>query len=797
SEAGEMSSELSARAFTHGRDIYLGQGQLNTESEGGQRLLAHELTHVVQQTGAGHPQIQRALWGLFKRKRKLQTAGSDLYNRSVTEFQKLKRPRRKGGVSASQREVKAVEYFHEQLAEAGDVDRAEKDIRDAYQDVFNEYLPAVRKEKLETAQVAAGSMDASTPDYVNEAIKDKKPDQRKVTIVVVQSQSDWVDKFKEFRDFFTNQLKKSSALRVWAAEAWDQVVDPDDPDIPLKKRLAPAIQVANERVAEEFKTLKDEVGSPGHAWVRLSTYVKGALQKLFTFGFYPRKHYDPVTSRESGGYQGFLTGGPGQVRHPDTIHEGDHDDYKRMYDYKVGPKRFARALAKAQERFENPPPYVLMVYSCATFVREVVNAAGKTFPGKGLFPKSSFTPGYLFDALKNKRKAYGYGTKEKELTEEEQKSDKKKAKKEKWLEKKKDPLAAILEDVEEEREERQEKGRTKLRQDIQKKEEHERLVQEIADTGISTKEDLLLLPLDIQGLLYGLLGQLDKGGELLAQSQDEIRKGFVFDDLNRGLESATGKFKDLSDDVRPVTLGSLGSLDEATGAMVADLLGLSTTQLEELYTVLGVTPELEREKTELGRELGLPEEALRAMTHADVVVYEILRELKSDKKDINIATITQGIYEAGLAKEDLARLTNLTSVGLDQISAKLQMDRTELRNYLMDVQLLGPDPWGESGERETETQEPEPEEEYGEEFEEELEEQESGEMQGAYKTTDQGAQRVYALDAFRPLCELPGGTPVTGLGRDPDMDVFVHIRFTTEEGGEQTGRVHESVLVPA
>lgn len=49
SEAAQMSRELGARAFTYGHDIYFGAGQYNPQSRQGEHLLAHELTHVVQQ----------------------------------------------------------------------------------------------------------------------------------------------------------------------------------------------------------------------------------------------------------------------------------------------------------------------------------------------------------------------------------------------------------------------------------------------------------------------------------------------------------------------------------------------------------------------------------------------------------------------------------------------------------------------------------------------------------------------------------------------------------------------------
>ena len=51
SQAAEMSSSISARAFTHGNDIYFNRGQFSPNTAEGQRLVAHELTHVVQGTG--------------------------------------------------------------------------------------------------------------------------------------------------------------------------------------------------------------------------------------------------------------------------------------------------------------------------------------------------------------------------------------------------------------------------------------------------------------------------------------------------------------------------------------------------------------------------------------------------------------------------------------------------------------------------------------------------------------------------------------------------------------------------
>ena len=52
SEAVQLNRELSAKAFTRGTNIYFGANQFAPGSEPGRRLLAHELTHVIQQKTA-------------------------------------------------------------------------------------------------------------------------------------------------------------------------------------------------------------------------------------------------------------------------------------------------------------------------------------------------------------------------------------------------------------------------------------------------------------------------------------------------------------------------------------------------------------------------------------------------------------------------------------------------------------------------------------------------------------------------------------------------------------------------
>jgi len=74
-QAASMSSALGAQAFTHGNDIYFNKGKYQPESSQGKHLLAHELTHTVQQGAAvkrspnleisqTQPKVQRLGWAI-------------------------------------------------------------------------------------------------------------------------------------------------------------------------------------------------------------------------------------------------------------------------------------------------------------------------------------------------------------------------------------------------------------------------------------------------------------------------------------------------------------------------------------------------------------------------------------------------------------------------------------------------------------------------------------------------------------------------------------------------------------
>jgi len=66
--AAQMATDISARAFTTGNDVFFNKGEYNPGSPAGQQVLAHELTHTVQQGGSA---------GAAQRIQRLEVRGTD------------------------------------------------------------------------------------------------------------------------------------------------------------------------------------------------------------------------------------------------------------------------------------------------------------------------------------------------------------------------------------------------------------------------------------------------------------------------------------------------------------------------------------------------------------------------------------------------------------------------------------------------------------------------------------------------------------------------------------------------
>ncbi|MEJ2567719.1 MAG: DUF4157 domain-containing protein, partial [candidate division WOR-3 bacterium] len=71
SEAAKTAESINSRAFTVGNDVVFGSHNYSPETKGGKKLLAHELTHVVQQKGANKSKA-RSNNKLLSAKRRVQ-----------------------------------------------------------------------------------------------------------------------------------------------------------------------------------------------------------------------------------------------------------------------------------------------------------------------------------------------------------------------------------------------------------------------------------------------------------------------------------------------------------------------------------------------------------------------------------------------------------------------------------------------------------------------------------------------------------------------------------------------------
>lgn len=110
--AAQSAQELSARAYTVGHDIVFGAGQYRPSTHEGRRLLAHELTHVLQQNGHGSPcRIQRKeVVGSVMDTMRKRLAPQDWYDLHRQEWQWASRHGTERQVSAGNTFVRAAWY---------------------------------------------------------------------------------------------------------------------------------------------------------------------------------------------------------------------------------------------------------------------------------------------------------------------------------------------------------------------------------------------------------------------------------------------------------------------------------------------------------------------------------------------------------------------------------------------------------------------------------------------------------------------------------------------------------------
>ncbi|HEY2814084.1 MAG TPA: DUF4157 domain-containing protein [Acidimicrobiales bacterium] len=363
-KASSMAASIGASAFTHGNDVYFGRGTFQPHSPGGQHLLAHELTHVLQQTGSAHRKISRSFDGSLVPTRLAE-------RRIQGNFLKKMNEKRK-------------QFFG----------KSDKDVREKTKD---ENIDNMSKGDLQTyMQRTKGGGPSENPDWSNPKLFAKTPNKFKVKLAVAQEDANWLKNMKSLRNEGYKAIFSSEGRAALGAM---------DKEWLIKKALEN--QGALDGMTDaEIKTQVDKftegMYDVGHTWIRLETYVDNELKDLYSYGMWPAKIAEMNDSGDNyGGFAGPVSLGQGEIRHPDNVHEGDA--MTAYFAHGASKKQFDSALELAATRYQSPPPYVLVGYNCTTFAREIFQAGGGTYPAGGrLLPGFAYTPGNLYKAIMEK-----------------------------------------------------------------------------------------------------------------------------------------------------------------------------------------------------------------------------------------------------------------------------------------------------------------------------------------------------------------------------------------------------------
>ncbi|PZV12140.1 MAG: hypothetical protein DCF20_18045 [Pseudanabaena sp.] len=392
SQSDQLNKSIQAKAFTTGQDVFFRQGAYAPSSRDGQELIAHELTHVVQQTGvrnaphqllpsskAPSSQVQRLISETdFKRLAGDVGTKATLDNSTYNQILKIlkKYPKEKKKKHLDQLENLCTSWIGQHMSQQGVNEN--KDLRKA------QYIEAL----LEEVKAEKGGQKA-TNETPSETIKKEKDRIQDVDDKVIATERAVTQKAKTYKlvlyasvenphllEFNKKRLeltiesakkefkKPDSGMMKQQAAQW--IVDQED--IKRQKASAGGQGMTD---SEKLKAVKDLIAGStkvGHTWIKLVP-CDDNKQPLaeHSFGFRPLTFYNRPDLAVAG-----------MVLYPDDSHEDDPD--QMVIDYELTEKQYDKALTRAQKVLASPPDYLLTGYNCTEFAKDIVETTGKTFP---------------------------------------------------------------------------------------------------------------------------------------------------------------------------------------------------------------------------------------------------------------------------------------------------------------------------------------------------------------------------------------------------------------------------------
>ncbi|MFP4346115.1 MAG: DUF4157 domain-containing protein, partial [Anaerolineales bacterium] len=446
--AHELTGQLQAKAFTHGRDIYFSRGAYDPHTAAGKQLLAHELTHTVQQTGhaARTHEISRMpnlrVQRLISRENFIRLAGDvskkGKFNKSLYSqiLQTLKEYEDRAGNRRAQRDA-LIDIVglsrrwlskHQELVvtEEGQYTRAKRkeDLRkqmflsglkkEAEAELKNKPLP----NDSPSSAIALYDRDAqNAQDLMERTERGMNPTRSQISIMAPNAARYQISilaaiEHPDYLDFARKRLqltvaqkkkllkKNKKSNREIKMEAARRVVEEKHGDLNEEQKL---------QKIEELQSIGGEVG---HAWVKLSTYDADDKQlEEHSFGFWPLAYFPHPDQAV-----------PGRVRYPDKIH--DDDAMLRRKDYTLDAEQYKKAMKRATDRMQAPPNYKLIDYNCTKFARDVAQAAEVNFPERAYlripFRGVAWDPNSLYHELDADTEGYDPQEKKQRAQQERQ-----------------------------------------------------------------------------------------------------------------------------------------------------------------------------------------------------------------------------------------------------------------------------------------------------------------------------------------------------------------------------------------
>ncbi|MGB8647428.1 MAG: DUF4157 domain-containing protein [Anaerolineae bacterium] len=241
-ESAQLNREVSAQAFTHGQDIYLGDGKTDLQSSAGQHLLAHELTHVVQQTG----RAQRAFL-----QRRVMTRQDFTNKGALTAGTKL------GGSSFSKL-LTTLDKYHQAIANQDTAGR-QKWATDLVT-LCNAWLVSYNKRKKKKTQDAAKKIN------VDEARRQAllEPPEHHVDTLAGDLPAEMQKAFKYYRDYTEHNEHVKYARLLSAKQAFSDFVTSNSPVTPGYGTVADFAMLFDKELKQTIppKSVNDASGDP-------------------------------------------------------------------------------------------------------------------------------------------------------------------------------------------------------------------------------------------------------------------------------------------------------------------------------------------------------------------------------------------------------------------------------------------------------------------------------------------------------------------------------------------------------